>query len=51
MSRTLQGDEAVDLTQQQRVLGLDELHLGDPGSSSAAAARINLGDAEDHDLT
>ena len=50
MARTLQGDEAVDLTQQQRVLGLDELHLGDPGSSSSAAG-ISLGDAEDHDLT
>ena len=51
MARTLQGDEAVDLTQQQRVLGLDELHLGDPGSSAAATAGINLGDAEDHNLT
>ena len=51
MARTLQGDEEVDLAQQQRVLGLDELHLGDPGSSFAAAAGISLGDAEDHDLT
>jgi hypothetical protein len=30
-TRTLGGDEAVHLAEEQRVLGLEQLHLGDPG--------------------
>nr|CAB3482975.1 unnamed protein product [Digitaria exilis] len=54
---TLRGDETVDLAEHQRVRGLEELHLGDLGSSAAAAAGggrggvrlvgADAGDAED----
>jgi hypothetical protein len=40
---TLRGDEAVDLAEQQRVLGLEQLDPGDLGPSPAAASGTGRG--------
>jgi len=38
----LRGDEPVHLPQEQRVLGLEQLHLGDPGAAARRRARGDL---------
>jgi hypothetical protein len=46
--RTLRGDETVDLSEQQRVLGLEQLDPGDLGPAPGAGGRfLRGGDAED----
>lgn len=40
---TLRGDEAVDLSEQQRVLGFEQLDPGDLGTSPSAASGTSGG--------